>query len=76
MLELPVSTFQVEFLSGFTVDKNKILFIRIISGKFEKIYTLYTFSVIILIFAGPRCVQRGPDYKLNWTIYLSMYVAV
>ena len=25
-------------------------------------------------FAGSRCVQRGPDYKLNWTIYLSIYL--
>ena len=33
-------------------------------------------GIYILIFAGPRCVQRGPDYKLNWTIYVCMYVAL
>ena len=50
LLELSVLTFQVELLSGFPVNKNEFLFLRIISCQFQKIYTLYTFSVIILVF--------------------------
>ena len=39
-------------------------------------YSKLTFvENLVIIFAGPRCVQRAPDYKLNWSIYLAGYLS-
>ena len=35
-----------------------------------------TLGTQVIFFAVSRCVQRGPDYKLNCTIYLSGYVCM
>ena len=61
-------------IHSYPIGKNPYL-VRTCHALFYKTCHVTDISYITyIIFADPCCVQRGSDYKLNWTIYVSVYV--